>query len=208
MDPTSLSVLIVDDEPAIRRTTRVAVETAGHRAREASGLERADRALGDGPLDAVLLDLHLGDGNGLALIPRIRESQPGAAIIVFTAYARIADAVEAMRLGALDFIPKPFGPAQIRAMLDTVARARAAAPSAASPGGVGAGAGGPPAAGAPLTLDALEAEHIRRVLGSARSLDEAASTLGIDPATLYRKRRALGLGARGLRRPPRPAGMS
>jgi NtrC-family two-component system response regulator AlgB len=44
-----------------------------------------------------------------------------------------------------------------------------------------------------VTIDALEAEHIRRILGSTRSLDEAARTLGIDPATLYRKRSKLGL---------------
>jgi NtrC-family two-component system response regulator AlgB len=49
------------------------------------------------------------------------------------------------------------------------------------------------AVGARVTLDALETEHIRRVLASAKNLDEAAKTLGIDPATLYRKRQKLGL---------------
>jgi NtrC-family two-component system response regulator AlgB len=47
--------------------------------------------------------------------------------------------------------------------------------------------------GARVTLDELEAEHIRRILAASRSLDDAARTLGIDPATLYRKRTKLGL---------------
>jgi len=49
------------------------------------------------------------------------------------------------------------------------------------------------AVGARVTLDELEAEHIRRILAASRNLDEAAKTLGIDPATLYRKRSKLGL---------------
>src|SRR5205085_1735166 len=62
-----------------------------------------------------------------------------------------------------------------------------------------AAVGGPPAAsgrvevGAAVTLEALEAEHVRRVLASTPSLEDAAHTLGIDPSTLYRKRRRLGL---------------
>jgi len=47
--------------------------------------------------------------------------------------------------------------------------------------------------GARVTIEQLEAEHIRRLLGTSRSLDEASRTLGIDPATLYRKRQRLGL---------------
>jgi two-component system, NtrC family, response regulator AlgB len=73
----------------------------------------------------VFLDLKLGADDGLEVLGRLMKVRPAPAVILFTAYANIATAVEAMRRGAFDFIPKPFTPDQIRAVLAKVAKAHA-----------------------------------------------------------------------------------
>jgi NtrC-family two-component system response regulator AlgB len=75
--------------------------------------------------DAVFLDLKLGSDDGLQVLDRLMRLRPAPAVILFTAYANIATAVEAMRRGAFDFIPKPFTPDQIRTVLAKVAKAHA-----------------------------------------------------------------------------------
>jgi NtrC-family two-component system response regulator AlgB len=117
-----MRVLIVDDEPSIRRTTRIAVESAGHTAAEAPNAARAVKAAEEG-FDAVFLDLKLGADDGLEVLGQLVKLRPAPAVILFTAYANIATAVEAMRRGAFDFIPKPFTPDQIRGVLAKVAKA-------------------------------------------------------------------------------------
>jgi NtrC-family two-component system response regulator AlgB len=120
-----MRVLIVDDEPSIRKTTRIALETAGHIAAEAPNAARAVKAVSDEVYDVVFLDLKLGPDDGLELLSRILQTQPAPAVVIFTAYANIATAVEAMRRGAFDFIPKPFTPEQIRGVLAKVEKAAA-----------------------------------------------------------------------------------
>lgn len=121
-----MRILIVDDEPAIRKTTRIAVELAGHTAVEAPNALRAHKCMEEEAFDAVLLDLKLGADDGLALLPKLLEkNQPPPAVVMFTAYANIATAVEAMRRGAFDFIPKPFTPDQIRGVLAKIEKSRA-----------------------------------------------------------------------------------
>ena len=120
-----MRVLIVDDEPSIRRTTRIAVESAGHTAVEAPNAARALKAAEDEGFDVVFLDVKLGSDNGLDVLERLMKVRPAPAVILFTAYANIATAVEAMRRGAFDFIPKPFTPDQIRSVLAKVGKAHA-----------------------------------------------------------------------------------
>jgi NtrC-family two-component system response regulator AlgB len=120
-----MRVLIVDDEPSIRRTTRIAVESSGHSASEAPNAAKAVKAAEDEGFDAVFLDLKLGADDGLEVLDRLLKARPAPAVVLFTAYANIATAVEAMRRGAFDFIPKPFTPDQIRAVLGKVAKAHA-----------------------------------------------------------------------------------
>ena len=120
-----MRVLIVDDEPGIRKTTRIAVETAGHSAAEAPNGLRAQKLVDGEIFDAVFLDLKLGTEDGLEILARLLKAQPGLAVVMVTAYANIATAVEAMRRGAFDFIPKPFTPDQIRAVLAKIEKNRA-----------------------------------------------------------------------------------
>ena len=115
-----MRVLIVDDEASIRKTTALAVETMGHEAVTAPSGARARAALAEGPFDACFLDVKLGAEDGLAVLEQLLAVAPGLAVVMFTAYANIATAVEAMRRGAFDYLPKPFTPEQLRVVLERI----------------------------------------------------------------------------------------
>ncbi len=102
----------------------MAVEFMGHKAETAPGGPRALRMLEEDPCDVCFLDVNLGGENGLDLLDKILKAQPGIVVVLFTAYANISTAVEAMRRGAFDFIPKPFTPDQIRQVLGKIERER------------------------------------------------------------------------------------
>ncbi len=108
-----LQILVVDDEANIRRTISVCLETQGH---HVIGVSNVPDALGEAArrsFDLAFIDLPLGMDDGLDLIPALLAKSPWLKIIVITAYASIDTAVEAIRRGASDYIPKPFTPAQI-----------------------------------------------------------------------------------------------
>jgi two-component system, NtrC family, response regulator AlgB len=119
-----MRILIVDDEAGIRKTTRIAIETAGHEAAEAPNGARAMKAIEEEPFDVVFLDLKLGLEDGLEVLARLLKAQASLNVVMFTAYANIATAVEAMRRGAYDFVPKPFTPDQIRGILAKIEKTR------------------------------------------------------------------------------------
>src|SRR3954471_19056650 len=120
-----MRILIVDDEAGIRKTTRIAIETAGHDAVESPNAARALKAVEEESFDVVLLDLKIGADDGLELLGKLLKLQPTLSVVLFTAYANIATAVEAMRRGAYDFVPKPFTPDQIRGILTKLEKTRA-----------------------------------------------------------------------------------
>ncbi|HSY53876.1 MAG TPA: sigma-54 dependent transcriptional regulator [Opitutaceae bacterium] len=119
-----MRVLIVDDELGIRKTTAIAVETMGCEVVSVPGGARALKTLETESFDVCFLDLNLGAENGLDVLDRLLKAAPGMAVVMFTAYATISAAVEAMRKGAFDFIPKPFTPDQIRQVLGKIAKTR------------------------------------------------------------------------------------
>ena len=119
-----MRVLIVDDEPNIRRTLHVALEAMGHSVEEAStGRDALKRGEGR-PFDVALVDLRLGGESGLDLLEPLLAQSQRLAVVVITAHASIDTALDAMRRGAFDYLPKPFTPAQVRATLERVAKVR------------------------------------------------------------------------------------
>jgi NtrC-family two-component system response regulator AlgB len=112
---TAWSALILDDDPGIRQSIRLCLESDGARVLGVGTPSGALDALERGRFDVVFLDLWLQSESGLAVLPEILRRQPGAGVIVITAYATFETAVEAMKAGAVDYLPKPFTPEQVRA---------------------------------------------------------------------------------------------
>ena len=111
----SKRILIIDDEENIRRVIRLTLQTAGYEVGEAGDGERGLEAFGDGSSwDAVLLDQRMPGMDGLETLRRINDRDPNARVIMATAYASIELAVDAMKLGATDFVRKPMTPEILR----------------------------------------------------------------------------------------------
>jgi NtrC-family two-component system response regulator AlgB len=119
-----MRVLIIDDEASIRKTTAVALEGMGHETATAENSAAALRQLETAHFDVAFLDLKLNIESGLELLPKLLKVNPNLDVVVFTAYASIANAVEAMNAGAVDYIPKPFTPDQIRQVLGKIVKQR------------------------------------------------------------------------------------
>ena len=113
-------ILIVDDEKNIRLTLSQALETLGMPVQTAVDGEEALQKLQDSDFILVLLDLKLPGMDGLEVLRRIRESWPKTRVIMITAHGTIDYAVEAMKLGAVDFLRKPFSPNEIRKLVSQV----------------------------------------------------------------------------------------
>ncbi|MCS6866061.1 MAG: sigma-54 dependent transcriptional regulator [Gemmataceae bacterium] len=120
---SSWSALIVDDDPAIRQSLRLCLEAQHGRVQQTGTAAGCLEALERGRFDVVFLDLWLGSESGLTVLPEILRRQPGAGVIVITAYATYESAVEAMKLGAVDYLPKPFTPDQVRTAAQRVVTA-------------------------------------------------------------------------------------
>ena len=108
-------VLIVEDEDEIRRSMRLALERAGYQVDEAKDGEEGLRQFGDGTTWAViLLDQRMPGMDGLEALRRMKDRNPAPRIIMVTAYGSIELAVDAMKLGATDFVRKPTTPEILR----------------------------------------------------------------------------------------------
>jgi NtrC-family two-component system response regulator AlgB len=119
-----MNILLIDDDPNLRKTLRLALQALKHHVTEAENSAKAEEILGHGQFEAAFLDLRLGREQGLDLLPALLRLAPGLDVVVVTAFATIETAVEAMRRGAADYLPKPFTPEQLRVVLDRVQRER------------------------------------------------------------------------------------
>src|SRR4051794_39590168 len=104
---------------------RVCLEGLGCRVAEAASAAAATAAVARKHFDLAFLDLRLHEADGLQLLPELLAAAPDLDVVIVTAYATVATAVEAMHKGARDFMPKPFVPAQIRQLVERVAARRA-----------------------------------------------------------------------------------
>jgi NtrC-family two-component system response regulator AlgB len=120
----SFRVLIIDDEKNIRSTLALCLQGLGCLTAEAATPEAALASLKRQPFDVVFLDLRLGTGNGLDLLPKIQEECPASAVVMITAYATFDTAVQAIQRGAKDYLPKPFTPAQIEHVMSRLRKDR------------------------------------------------------------------------------------
>ncbi len=101
-------ILIVDDQRNMRTTLAMMLRGAGYEVDEAPDGEQGSERGATGAFDVVLTDLRMGSKDGIEVLRAVKEAQPMTEVIVMTAYGTIESAVDAMRLGAFDYIQKPF----------------------------------------------------------------------------------------------------
>ncbi|HEY2900908.1 MAG TPA: sigma-54 dependent transcriptional regulator [Polyangia bacterium] len=121
----STHVLVADDEALIRQSLRTVLLQEGFEVSVASNGDEAGRRFQDDRPDVVLLDLVLGEDDGLSLLRRWRQDSPDTKIILISAHGSIESAVTAMKLGGYDFIKKPFDLEEIVAAVRNAARTKA-----------------------------------------------------------------------------------
>jgi NtrC-family two-component system response regulator AlgB len=119
-----MKIIIIDDEPSIRTTTSICLKALGHECQAVASGAEALKCLEKSQFDAALLDLRLNQENGLNVLADLLQLAPKLSVVVITAHSSIETAVEAMRRGAHDYIPKPFTPDQLSQTFSKIATTR------------------------------------------------------------------------------------
>jgi len=118
-----MNILIVDDESTIRETCASVAQQTGMKAVAVATAEEALDVLEHSAVDILLTDLKLPQTNGVELLKLVHDLHPEVAVVVLTQYGTIESAVEVTRLGAVDYVTKPFRIEELRSRLERVARA-------------------------------------------------------------------------------------
>lgn len=163
------TLLIIDDDKAFGQRLTRAFQGRGYDVRYASSIEAGKAEIKSSAPAYAVVDLRLDDGNGLEVVSALRQVRPDSRAIVLTGYANIASAVHAVKLGAVDFLPKPADADDVEQAL-LQAKGHKAAPPAH-----------------PLSPDQMKWEHIQRVFHLCdNNIAEAARALNIHRRTLQR----------------------
>lgn len=164
-------LLIVDDDPVFSRVLARALTRRGYHVATASSADEAlEVALSHQPTLATI-DLKMEGRSGLTLIPELKAMLPELNMLVLTGYASISTAVEAIKLGATNYLPKPADADQVLAALHQ------SSPDAETP-----------VTETPMSVNRLEWEHIQKVLGEHDgNVSATARALGMHRRTLQRK---------------------
>ena len=163
------SLLIVDDDNPLRDRLSRAMEKKGFQVRQAESVEQGITLARNSPPAFAVVDLRLADGNGIEVVKEIQKLKKDSRIVMLTGYGNIPTAVAAIKVGAIDYIPKP-------ADADDIANALLALPEAKAK---------PPTD--PMSADRVKWEHIHRVFELCnRNVSETARRLKMHRRTLQR----------------------
>ena len=161
-------LLVDDDKPFLTRLSR-AMETRGFAVRSADTVQGGLDAVREAAPAYAVVDLRLGDGNGISVIEAIREKRADAKVIVLTGYGNIATAVTAVKLGAVDYLAKPADADDIFHALTRQGDEKPELPEN------------------PMSADRVRWEHIQRVYEMCeRNVSETARRLNMHRRTLQR----------------------
>lgn len=166
--PDRSLLLLDDDEPFVRRLAK-AMEKRGFEPQTALSVAEGKVIVGTNAPAYAVVDLRLGDGNGLDVVEAIRAKRPDAKVVVLTGYGAIATAVAAVKIGATDYLSKPADANDIMNALLTSEEER------------------PPPPENPMSADRVRWEHIQRVYELCdRNVSETARRLSMHRRTLQR----------------------
>ena len=128
----SAKILIVDDETNVRLNYRITLETEGYEVFEAVSAANALEELLERSFDLAILDMRMPGMDGLELLAKMREVGITVPAMIVTAYSDVPHAVQAMKLGAIDFLQKPLRPEELRRIVAEILKRHA--PRKGSPG--------------------------------------------------------------------------
>ena len=162
-------LLILDDDEILLRRLSKSMESFGFEVTAVSSIEEAEEIIEKIIFDTAVLDLKLADGSGLSILKKLSSSNPNCRAIMLTGFGNIATAVAAMKVGAIDYLPKPASAEQIKNALVDYEKPL------------------PPPPDDPMSADRVRWEHIQRVFEQCnRNVSETARRLKMHRRTLQR----------------------